>query len=259
MKTLIGSLPSGTTAPAPEIQCWIPARDHSGIGLIILPGGAYGGLAEHEGPGYAEYFSAQGLACFVVRYRLGSQGFRHPAMLEDALAAIATVRGAAADLGLDPRKIGIMGSSAGGHLAAHALVAWQQYASATSLRPDFGVLCYPVIVSDGEFCNRGSIANLLGPAPAPALLEAVSCERHVTPDTPPCFLWHTAEDEGVPVENSLLFASALRKHGVPFELHVYTKGRHGLGLGAPFAWAQDCVRWVREITESGPTRADGGR
>jgi acetyl esterase/lipase len=245
MKTIIGRLPGGTTASAPKIECWVPQDIQNGIGLIIFPGGGYGSLAEHEGKGYAEYFSQRGVACFVVRYRLGSEGFQHPAMLEDAFAAISTVRGSASDFHLDPHKIGVMGSSAGGHLAAHSLVASRQYESEIPLRPDFGVLCYPVITSSGEFCHKGSIANLLGETPSPALLEEVSCEKRVTRDTPPCFIWHTAEDGGVPAENSMMFASALRRHGIPFELHVYAKGVHGLGLNASFPWAEDCLRWLK--------------
>jgi acetyl esterase/lipase len=175
-------------------------------------------------------------------------------MLEDALAAVCAVRGAASRFGVDPHTIGVMGSSAGGHLAAHSLVAWDQYRSSIPLRPDFGVLCYPVITSSGEFCHQGSIANLVGQSPSPTLLEEVSCEKHVTQNTPPCFIWHTAEDQGVLVENSMLFASALRKHGVPFELHVYTKGGHGLGLNAAFAWAHECLRWLKETAQQSGAR-----
>ena len=249
MKTIIGGFPQGATAPAPEIQCWIPRRVHNGIGLIIFPGGGYNHLAEHEGKGYAEYFSQRGVTCFVVRYRLACEGFRHPAMVEDAFAAISTVRGSAADLGLDPQRIGVMGSSAGGHLAAHSLIAWPRYKSPISLRPDFGILCYPVITSSGKFCHGGSIANLVGKSPSPSLLNDVSCEKHVTRNTPPCFIWHTAEDQGVSVENSIMFASALRKQGIPFELHVYAKGGHGLGLKASFPWAEDCLRWLNYLAE----------
>lgn len=251
METLVGRLAGGTTDPAPEIEVWIPRRGATGIGLIVFPGGGYGGRSDHEGKGYAEYFSRCGVACFVVNYRLGSEGFRHPAMLEDALAALFAVRESAAGFGVDPRKIGLMGSSAGGHLAAHALVAWQRYESAVSLRPDFGILCYPVITSDGEFCHQGSMANLIGRSSAPALRDEVSCEKRVTKNTPPCFIWHTVEDRDVPVENSMLFASALRKHEVPFELHLYARGAHGLGLNTPFAWARDCERWMRETVGSG--------
>lgn len=247
MKTLTGQLRSGKTNPAPRIECWIPDRNHSGIGLIILPGGGYGHLAEHEGKGYAEHFCRAGIACFVVTYRLGTQGFRHPAMLEDALAAIHTVRSTAGEYGVDPDRIGIMGSSAGGHLAAHALVAWDRYTGDVSLRPDFGVLCYPVITSRPPHTHAGSMANLAGGNPPHELLQELACEEQVDARTPPCFLWHTGMDSAVPMENSLLFAAALRRHGVPFELHLYQQGGHGLGLQAPFPWASECLRWIGEL------------
>ena len=131
-----------------------------------------------------------------------------------------------------------------GHLAAHGLVAYDRYASSVSLRPDFGILCYPVIIMQGDYAHAGSRANLLGADPDPALLAEVAVDQLVTPQTPPCFLWQTGEDAGVPVENSLIFAAALRRNHVPFELHIYHKGRHGLGLNADFAWAEDCLRWI---------------
>jgi len=246
MKTLSGELNSGSTSPSPSIECWIPENSHTGIGLVILPGGGYGDLAEHEGAGYAEFFCKSGIACFVVSYRLGTDGYRHPAMLEDALAAIYTLRANADELGLDPSRLGIMGSSAGGHLAAHALVGWNQYTSDISLRPAFGILCYPVITSQGPHVHASSMRNLAGEAPSPALLDVLACEKHVSTDTPPCFIWHTGEDGAVPAENSMMFASALRTHDVPFELHVYAKGCHGLGLRAPFTWGTDCLRWITE-------------
>jgi acetyl esterase/lipase len=246
MKKILGALDCGTTAPSPEIDCFIPEDDPSGVGVVIFPGGGYGGLAEHEGAGYAEYLCGAGIACFVVKYRLGPQGHRHPAMLEDALAAVYTVRSQAAEFGVDPQKIGVMGSSAGGHLAAHTLVGWRQYASRVLLRPDFGILCYPVIVSQGQHAHKGSMLNLAGEDAPPQLLEALSCEKHVSAQTPPCFLWHTGEDAGVPLENSMMFAAALRANDVPFELHLYHKGGHGLGLGAPFDWGAECLRWIEE-------------
>ncbi len=249
MNTIRGKLDSGKTAPSPQIDCWVPERDPSGIGIIIFPGGGYSGLAEHEGEGYARYLCSAGISCFVVKYRLSPQGYHHPAMLEDALAAICTVRTRSADMAVDSHKLGVMGSSAGGHLAAHALVAWPQYASDISLRPDFGVLCYPVITSRGQFVHKGSILNLAGDNPSPELLDEISCEKHVSADTPPCFLWHTGEDSGVPLENSILFASALREVRVPFELHLYQRGTHGLGLNAPFDWAPECLRWIEETAQ----------
>ncbi|MCF7838718.1 MAG: alpha/beta hydrolase, partial [Candidatus Marinimicrobia bacterium] len=181
-------------------------------------------------------------------YRLGSQGFRHPAPLEDAQAALRTVRLRAAEFGVLPRKLGIMGSSAGGHLAAHTLTAWPRTDLGAALRPDFGVLCYPVITMNGPHTHQGCRSLLAGPDAPDAILAELSCERHVTAETPPCFIWHTAQDRSVPVENSLDFAAALRRNGVPFELHVYARGGHGLGLRAPFNWAADCRRWLDQIT-----------
>jgi acetyl esterase/lipase len=252
-KIITRKLKRGHTAPAPSIECWIPEGNHTGIGMVVLAGGGYGGLAEHEGAGYAEHFMKAGVACFVVTYRLGSQGFRHPAMLEDALAAIATIRAGAHEYGVDPHRLGIIGSSAGGHLAAHTLVAWNQYESEVSLRPDFGILCYPVITSTGAHAHAGSILNLAGDAASESLLNELSCEKHVSAETPPCFIWHTGEDAGVPVENSMLFASALRAYGVAFELHVYAKGGHGLGLDTEFPWEADCLRWIKDTAQQNPS------
>jgi len=248
-KTITGRLASGQTNPQPTIECWIPNEPHRGIGLIIFPGGGYHHLSEHEGIGYAEFFSKAGIACFVVSYRLGTDGHRHPAMLEDALAAIGTIRSQAAEFGVDPRRIGVMGSSAGGHLAAHAMVAWDQCESEVSLRPDFGILCYPVITfRDARPPRRSSFVQLTGGDASEAFIEELSCERHVSAGTPPCFIWHGAEDSAVPAEHSLAFASALRKEGISVELHIYAKGVHGRGLNTPFPWATDCLRWLETTT-----------
>lgn len=246
---LTGELPGTLTGAAPEISCYLPdVAGKTGVGVVILPGGGYGMLAEHEGRGYAEFFQRHGVAGFVVQYRLGSAGHRHPAMLEDALAAMRTVRAQAGALGVRPDAIGIMGSSAGGHLAAHALTAWASVASDISLRPDFGILCYPVITMSGPHSHVGSRNNLLGPDATPALIDSVSCERLVSATTPPCFLWHTVADEGVAVENSMMFAAALRRHQVSFELHLYAQGRHGLGLDTDFGWDATCLRWLLQTT-----------
>ncbi len=225
--------------------------------MVICPGGGYAGLARHEGHDYALWLNQHGVAAFVLKYRLGSRGYRHPAMLQDAARAVRLVRARAADWGCDARRVGIMGSSAGGHLAATLLTHFDpgrpeasDPVERLSSRPDLGILCYPVITM-GEFTHPGSKRHLLGPAPDPALVEQLSNEKQVRPETPPCFLWHTWEDTAVPVENSLQFAAALRRAGVPFDLHIYQQGRHGLGLadGPPFArvhpWAADCLVWLR--------------
>ena len=247
VKTLHGELASAATRPSPLIECYpaakpLPARP----GLVIFPGGGYGGLADYEGAGYAWYFAGHGISCFVVSYRLGTQGFRHPAMLEDALSAIAVIRGSAAELGIAPDRIGVMGSSAGGHLAAHAMVAHELYSAPVSLRPDFGVLCYPVISMAGELAHAGSRENLLGPSPEEALMEEVSCELLVSDTTPPCFLWHTREDSVVSFQNSVVFAARLHDFGIPFELHIYDRGPHGLGMDLSHPWAGTCARWITE-------------
>jgi acetyl esterase/lipase len=223
----------------------------SGAAMVILPGGGYGGLAPHEGKGYAEWLVTNGVSCFVLKYRLGSQGYRHPRMLEDAARAVRVVRARAGEWKLDPKRVGIMGSSAGGHLASTLLTHFDAGSPGASdpierqsSRPDLGILCYPVI-SMGPNTHVGSKNNLLGKDPDPQLVQLLSNELQVTKDTPPCFLWHTWEDKAVKVENSLEFATALRKAGVPFDLHVYQNGAHGMGLGKKHPWAQDCIFWLK--------------
>jgi acetyl esterase/lipase len=242
---MTGSLAGSSTSAAPRIACFpVHGRRRTGAALVIFPGGGYEHLAEYEGAGYARRFSREGIACFVVSYRLGSAGHRHPAMLEDALAAIATVRSRCAEFRVDPDRIGVMGSSAGGHLAAQALTAFDRYPGPVSARPDFGVLCYPVISMRPGLCHTGSRDMLLGADPPATLVDEVSCELHVTDRTAPCFLWHTREDPTVPYQNSMLFAAALQACGVPFELHVFDKGGHGLGKDLAHPWAAVCSHWL---------------
>jgi acetyl esterase/lipase len=230
----------------------------TGAAIVICPGGGYGGLAPHEGVDYARFLNEQGISGFVLKYRLGSAGYRHPIMLEDAARAVRTVRARAVEWQLDPKRIGIMGSSAGGHLASTLLTHFDDGNAndsdpieRVSSRPSLGILCYPVITM-GEFTHQGSKANLLGKNPSPELVRNLSNELLVTKETPPTFLWHTWEDGAVPVENSLQFAEALRKAGVPFDLHIYQKGQHGIGLGSNkwdpehrHPWTQDCVFWLK--------------
>ncbi len=229
----------------------------TGAAIVICPGGAYGGLANHEGEGYAQWFADNGVAAFVLKYRLGSAGYRHPVMLQDAARALRTVRANAAQWQVDPGHIGVIGSSAGGHLASTLLTHFDAGNPASpdpiervSSRPDLGILCYAVITL-GENTHTGSKKNLLGDNPSPALVELLSNEKQVTAQTPPCFIWHTWEDKGVKVENSLAFAMALREKGVPFDLHVYQQGGHGMGLGKDgkgglHPWTADCLFWLRQ-------------
>jgi acetyl esterase/lipase len=192
-----------------------------------------------------------------LKYRLGSAGYRHPIMLGDAARAVRLVRAKAADWKVDPKRVGIMGSSAGGHLASTLLThfdAGKPEASdpieRESSRPDLGILCYAVITL-GRYTHEGSKENLLGKNPPAELVQLLSNELQVTPQTPPCFVWHTWEDTAVPVENSLQFAAALRAAKVPFDLHIYQQGQHGIGLAdkPPFAhphpWAGDCLFWLK--------------
>jgi acetyl esterase/lipase len=193
-----------------------------------------------------------------LKYRLGSAGYRHPVMLQDVSRAIRTVRYRAKDWKIDPQRIAVMGSSAGGHLTSTIVVHFdagdvnaEDLIDRVSSRPDAAILCYPVI-SLGKFTHQGSKRNLLGANPSPELVKLLSNELQVRRDSPPCFIWHTWEDKAVPVENSLLFASALKRQGVRVDLHVYEAGRHGLGLGGNRAegklhpWTNDFVFWLKQ-------------
>ncbi len=245
----------------PTLTPYLPAQEKAtGAAIVICPGGGYGGLAGHEGKDYALWLNERGIAGFVLKYRLGSAGYRHPVMLHDAARALRLVRARADEWKIDPKRVGIMGSSAGGHLASTLVTHFdlgqadaEDPIDRQSSRPDLGILCYPVITM-GEFTHQGSRRNLLGDQPSEDLVRLVSNELQVTKETPPCFVWHTFEDAGVPVENSLQFATALRKAGVPFDLHVYERGPHGMGLGSrqPITdpakrhpWTRDCEFWLK--------------
>ena len=244
----------------PTLTPYFPSADKAtGAALIICPGGGYTRHAEHEGKHFALWLNEYGITCFVLKYRVGANGYHHPIILGDAARAVRIVRAKAADWKLDPKRIGIMGSSAGGHLASTLLTHFdngkpdaEDPIERKSSRPDLGILCYPVITM-GQFTHQGSRDNLLGSHPTPELVKEVSNELNVTPKTPPCFIWHTEEDQSVPVENSLLFAEALRKADVSFALHIYQKGGHGMGLGSRtwdpdhrHPWAQECILWLTD-------------
>jgi acetyl esterase/lipase len=226
--------------------------------MVILPGGGYGGLAGHEGRDYALFLNREGVHGFVVKYRLGSQGYRHPSMLQDAARAVRWVRAHASEWGVDPDRIGIMGSSAGGHLASTLLTHHDEGDAQSSdpvervsSRPNLGVLCYAVI-SMGPFSHAGSRRNLLGDNPSAELIEDLSNENRVDSTTPPTFIWSLRDDAAVPIENSMAFATACRRHKVPFELHLYDGAPHGIGLGAkpptfenPHPWTADLLVWLK--------------
>ncbi|CAM4106994.1 alpha/beta hydrolase [Paenibacillus alkaliterrae] len=221
--------------------------------VIVCPGGGYGTRAFHEGEPIAQWLNRLGISAFVLRYRVAP--YQYPCALIDVQRAIRTVRHEAKTFGIDPAKLGLLGFSAGGHLTANAGTSYdkgnkeaEDEVERHSSRPDLLVLCYPVITLTDPFAHAGSRENLLGKEPELRKVEQLSNELNVTEDTPPTFLWHTSDDAAVSVENSLIFASALSKHNVLFDLHVYAKGRHGLGLAEDEAhtnsWISACASWL---------------
>jgi acetyl esterase/lipase len=253
-----GALGTDPNRDVPTITVYRPAAETAtGAAVVICPGGGYGGLAmDHEGKQVAEWLNKLGVTAFILKYRLGSHGYRHPVMLQDAGRAIRTVRARASEWGLDPKRIAILGFSAGGHLASTAGTHFdagkpdaEDPIDRVSSRPDRMILLYPVITLNPPYAHMGSRRNLLGDHPEPALVDSLSNETQVSAQTPPTFLVHTNADAGVPAENSLLFALALRKAKVPLELHIFEKGRHGLGLGggepAFAAWPGLCETWLK--------------
>ncbi|WP_442858208.1 alpha/beta hydrolase fold domain-containing protein [Arthrobacter sp. SLBN-100] len=216
--------------------------------VLVLPGGGYGRQADHEAEPVAEWLAGLGIHGFVLRYRVAPD--RHPAPLEDAKQAMLRIRSGAHGLAVDPRRVGVLGFSAGGHLAAAlstAVATGSAELDVPEAVPDLTVLCYPV-VSYTHAVHQGSVDNLLGESPSADLLAELSAERQVTAETPPAFVWHTADDAAVPVSHSLGYTAALLNAGVPAELHVFPEGRHGLGLadGQPGAdqWPALCSGWL---------------
>jgi len=249
--TSSNDIPTLTPYPADPTNTTVAA-------MIICPGGGYSHLAAHEGNDYALWLNQHGVTCFVLKYRLGANGYRHPSELQDAARALRMVRARAGEWNIDPKHIGIMGSSAGGHVASTLMTHFDSgdtnstdVIEQQSSRPDIGILCYPVITM-GEFAHGGSKGLILGKDPSPELVQETSSELHVETNTPPCFIWTTSEDKTVPPENTLMFGAALRKSHVPFDLHIYQKGGHGMGLGnhkdpnAPLhPWTGDCLFWLK--------------
>ncbi len=240
-------------AEIPHITPYLPEGDTPVAAMIVCPGGGYHMRAEHEGAPIAEWLVSLGMAAFVVDYRVTPN--YHPTPLHDAQRAIRLVRSRAAEWKVDPTRVGILGFSAGGHLAATAATQWDTGDAASpdpvrqeSSRPNLAVLCYPVI-SFVRTPHTGSVGNLLGPNSTEEQRRAMSADLNVTPETPPTFLWHTADDAVVDVEHALLFATALRRNEVDFALHVFPSGVHGLGLAADHpeasAWPSLCEEFLR--------------
>jgi len=225
-------------------------------GVVICPGGGYQNLAmDHEGKQVAEWLNTLGISGFVLKYRLGPK-YHHPVEMWDAQRAIRYVRSRAGDLGIQPNRVGIWGFSAGGHLASTAATHFDSgdpgaadAISRQSSRPDFAILAYPVVTMEEPYVHMGSRRNLLGEKADLTLIESLSNEKQVTSQTPPVFLFHTTDDNVVPVENSVMFYMACRKAGVPAEMHIYLKGRHGVGLAQADpvlrSWPDRLADWLK--------------
>ncbi|MBR6966885.1 MAG: alpha/beta hydrolase [Clostridia bacterium] len=225
--------------------------------VLVFPGGAYAYRSDREAEPVALRLLSLGIQAAVVRYSVAPA--RYPKALEEAAEAVAYARAHAGEWCSDPGRIAVLGFSAGGHAAAQIGLKWHRMPQGRDCRPDAMMLAYPVITA-GPYAHRGSLENLLD-GELERLQEEVSLERFVRDDTPPAFLWHTVEDESVPVENSLLLAAALRRHGRPFELHLWQRGGHGLSLsgdqvypaGDPKIrpecreWIEMAARWLRDL------------
>jgi acetyl esterase/lipase len=252
-----GKLQSTTQVTIPTLSIFIPkdAKPNQ-TAVIICPGGGYMHLAfDKEGTKVAEWFNSLGIAAFVLKYRLPNDLImknKNVGPLQDAQEAVRYVRQNAAKLNIDPNKIGILGFSAGGHLASTLSTHYDDkvYESTykVSARPDFSILMYPVISMENQITHKGSQTNLLGSNPSQDLIDSYSNEKKVTSKTPPAFLIHATDDTVVIPENSINYYLALKKNGVKAELHLYEKGGHGFGLGVNDTskfWTRDCVEWLK--------------
>ncbi len=237
-------------SPAHRLDAYPADADGPRPAVLVLPGGGYGTLADHEGHDYAQWLSGLGLHAFVLHYPVAPA--RHPAPVTAAAWALDHVRHGDHGLAVDPAAVGVIGSSAGGHLAGSLCVG---LAGPETPRPAFAILCYPV-VSFLDEAHEGSAQNLLGPDPGADARAALSLERLVDDRVPPTFLWSTADDEAVPVGNTLRYAKALTERGVPTELLVLPHGRHGLGLApedpAVAGWSRLCAEWLQRGGWTGP-------
>jgi acetyl esterase/lipase len=243
-----------STADRPTVTPFL-ATGGNGAAVVVLPGGGYSHLSvDKEGIQVARWLNTLGVSAFVVQYRLGPR-YHHPTMLQDASRAVRLVRTRAAEWRVDPARVGVLGFSAGGHLAATVGTHFDAGAAASadpveraSSRPDFLVLLYPVITLDSARTHQSSRTNVLGPRPSPGLERLLSNETQVTRATPPTFLVASTDDAAVPVENSIAFYQAARAAGVPVELHVFETGRHGFGLGGNdpvlSSWPRQCELWM---------------
>lgn len=254
-----GASPAGfvTNVTIPTLEIYLPERDKAtGAAVVICPGGAYRGLAyQSEGVRTAKGFMENGIAAFLLKYRLPHDSTmidKKIGPLQDAQQAIKTVRDNAGKWGIDADRVGIMGFSAGGHLASTAATHFQktfiENKSNTNLRPDFVILIYPVISMKDNLTHADSRTNLLGNNPSKELIDHFSNELQVTESTPPAYLTHTGDDNVVDVDNSILFYESLRHNKVPAELHLYPKGNHGFVLAQPAEeWMLPIFKWMKSL------------
>jgi acetyl esterase/lipase len=237
---------------------WPASEKATGAAMIVFPGGGYRNLAAHEGAPFAQWLNSQGITAFVLKYRLTTDGYKVPAAVADGIRAIRTVRSHAAEWNIDPKRIGVIGSSAGGHLAAMTMTQFNAGNAGAddaiehaSSRPDLAILCYGFILFDIPDAERHE--RFLGAGATEEQIRFLSPRLNVRSDTPPCFIWQTSEDEKVPAENAFAFANALREKKIPFDLHIYQKGKHGVGLGSKeldpeklHPWTRDSAFWLRQ-------------
>ncbi len=245
-----------TPADKPSLRLYpAPSKNNSGTAVLVCPGGGYAMEAiDKEGYKVAEWLNTLGISAYVLKYRHGSR-YRYPAPFQDATRAMRIIREHAEKWHLKSNQIGIMGFSAGGHLASTVGTHFDMGKKDSknpiermSSRPDFMILIYPVITMEDSFTHEGSKHELLGPHPDPKLVKLLSNEQQVTSNTPPTFIVQATTDPVVPVQNSVAFYEALHKHGVPVEMHLYEHGPHGFGLAKQFpllkTWPGLCKNWL---------------
>ncbi|MFB9076030.1 alpha/beta hydrolase [Flavobacterium procerum] len=251
-----GKVQSTSQVSIPTLSIFVPSAKPNQTAVIICPGGGYSHLAiDKEGTKVAQWLNSLGITAFVLKYRLPNDLImknKNIGPLQDAQEALRYVRQNAAKWNLDIHKIGIMGFSAGGHLAASLSTHYDDntYTSRfnVSARPDFSLLIYPVISMQNELTHKGSQTSLLGEKPSQDIIDSFSNEKKVTPQTPPAFLIHATDDGAVYAENSIAYYMALKKNGVATEMHIYEKGGHGFGLGikdTSLYWTKDCTEWLK--------------
>ena len=245
---------------APAIFAHLSKKNKNGAAVMICPGGGYTMLAiDHEGEQIAKWFNDRGIHAFILRYSLGKfdgSGAKHPDMINDAKRGFRIIRSRAKEWKIDANKIGVIGFSAGGHLAATLCTHFdngdktaKDTVEQVSCLPNFCILAYPVIMMEGEFTHWGSRRFLLGPTPSTKDVADLSNDKKVTAITPPTFIFHTSDDKVVPVQNSINYYLALRKYGIPVEMHIFEHGNHGVGLASDdqtlSQWTTLLEDWLR--------------